>query len=251
MYGSGVLDDLLAGLTHHSSTDWTTEYWRRLEPRTAAIGCVPWLTDDTVAGALASFDQCCVVVDKQQPEYGALRRLAREGKPLSSAFLDGFGELALPDENGNPPVIHPYSGRLEPVELGPVRVAGWRRARDGSARPMLHAKMVVLGVTTYYEDDEMFAGDVLKFDPKSTWMGSANWTHASRRHIEFGMWSSDPDLVRHNYEYLLSLLTFSERRGATTIGPEPELVSAVWDDDAFREYFAEHRDLFDDHDGNT
>jgi len=101
-------------------------------------------------------------------------------------------------------------------------------------------------VTTFYEDDEMFAGDLLKFHPKSTWMGSANWTQAARRHIEFGVWSSDPDLVRHDYEYLLSLLTFSEPRGAATIGPEPELVSAVWDDDAFREYFAEHHDQYED-----
>ena len=72
----------------------------------------------------------------------------------------------------------------------------------------------------------MFAGDVLKFHPKSTWMGSANWTQAARRHIEFGLWSSDPDLEPHNYEYLLSLLTFSEPQGAAAIGPEPELVSA-------------------------
>jgi hypothetical protein len=227
-------------VNRHRDTDWTVEYSRRLGPSAAAIGCVPWMTDLVVAEALAAFDQCCIVVDKQQPEYGAVQRLARDGTSLSSAYLDGFDDLAPPDENGNPPVIGPYSGRLEHVELGPVRVAGWKRATDGSARPMLHSKVLVLGVTTYYEDDEMFAGDVLKFHPKSTWMGSANWTQAARGHIEFGLWSSDPDLVLHNYEYLLSLLRFSEPRGATAIGPEPELVSAVWDDDAFREYFAEH-----------
>ncbi len=248
VHGSRVLDDLLAGIEQHRSTNWTAEYWRRLEPRAAAIGCVPWLTDHAVAEALASFDQCCIVVDKQQPEYDAVRRLATEGRPLSSAYLDGFDELALRDDSGNPPVIHPNSGRLDPVELGPVRVAGWQRARDGSRRPMLHSKVLVLGVTTYYEDDEMFAGDVLKFHPKTTWMGSANWTYASRRHIEFGLWSREPDLVRHNYEYLLSLLTFSEQRGAATIGPEPELVSAVWDNDAFREYLAEHPDMYVDPD---
>ncbi|GAA3952730.1 hypothetical protein GCM10023085_39040 [Actinomadura viridis] len=63
---------------------------------------------------------------------------------------------------------------------------------------MLHSKMLVLGVATYYEDDEEFAGDILTFRPKSTWMGSANWTQAARNHIEFGMWSTDPDLVRNN-----------------------------------------------------
>jgi hypothetical protein len=117
-------------------------------------------------------------------------------------------------DDGNPPVIHPYSGRLDPVELGPAHVAGWQRAKDGSTRPMIHSNVLVLGVTTYYEDDDMFAGNVLKLYPKSTWMESTNGTQAARRRIEFGVWSSDPDLVRHNYEYLLSLLTFSEPRRA-------------------------------------
>ncbi|MPZ26515.1 MAG: hypothetical protein GEV12_08665 [Micromonosporaceae bacterium] len=248
VHGSGVLDDLVAGINRHRNTDWTSTYWRRLDPRAAAIGCVPWLTDAAVVDALLQLDQCCIVVDKQQPEYPAVRRLAAEGRPLSSAYLEGFEELAPSDENGNPVVIHPGSRFPMAVDLGPVRVAGWQRAPDGSKRPMLHAKMLVLGVTTYYEDDdEMFAGDILKFHPKLTWMGSANWSYNTRNHIEFGMWSNDPDLVRHNHQYLLSLLTFSEPRGATSIGPEPELVSAVWDDEAFRDYFADHHDMYAAH----
>ncbi|MER6809949.1 hypothetical protein ABT299_11770 [Spirillospora sp. NPDC000708] len=232
VHGSKVLDDLVAGLERHTRTDWTTKHWQRTDPRPAVIGCVPWLTDFPVTRALTAFDQCCIVVDKQQPEYNAVRQLAARGNPLSSAYLDGFDEIALPDEDGNPPVIEPYTRRFD-VDLGPVRVAGWRRAKDGPPRPMLHSKMLVLGVTTYTEDDENFTGDYLRFHPKSTWMGSANWTQAARNHIEFGVWSTDPDLVKHNYDYLLSLLRFSEARGASSIGPEPDLVSAVWDDDAF------------------
>jgi hypothetical protein len=242
VHGSGVIDDLVAGLARHRTTDWTNAYWRRLAPQSAALGCVPWLSDRAVVNELVAFPQCCIVVDKQQPEYAQLRRLAAQGRPLSSAYLEGFQELAPPDEHGKPVVIHPGTRLPMAVDLGPVRVAGWRPAANGSMLPILHAKMLVLGVTTYYEDDEMFAGDVLKFDPKITWVGSANWTNAARFHIEFGMWSTDPALVRHNYNYLLSLLTFSERRGATAIGPEPELVSAVWDNEAFRDYLA---DFFD------
>jgi hypothetical protein len=33
VHGSNVLDDLVVGLARHSSTDWTTEYWRRTDPR--------------------------------------------------------------------------------------------------------------------------------------------------------------------------------------------------------------------------
>jgi hypothetical protein len=44
----------------------------------------------------------------------------------------------------------------------------------------------------------------------------------------------------------LRLLTFTEQRGAATVGPEPELVSAVWDNEAFAEYSAELRDMYAD-----
>ncbi len=37
-------------------------------------------------------------------------------------------------------------------------------------------------------------------------------------------------------------------RGHHWVGPEPELVSAVWDDDAFREYFAEQCQAFEEED---
>lgn len=66
-------------------------------------------------------------------------------------------------------------------------------------------------------------------------MGSTKGTQAARAPHRIRVWSSDPDLVRHNYEYLLSLLTFSEPQRARPSTPEPELVSAVWDDDAYRE----------------
>jgi hypothetical protein len=87
VHGSGVLDDLVAGIERHRDTDWTSEYWQRLIPRPVAVGCVPWLTDRPVAEALASLDQCCVVVDKQQPEYDPVRWLALHGTALSTERL--------------------------------------------------------------------------------------------------------------------------------------------------------------------
>ena len=53
--------------------------------------------------ALLELDQCCTLVDKQQPDYTAVRKLVRRGNPVSSAYLPGFEELALPDENGGVP----------------------------------------------------------------------------------------------------------------------------------------------------
>lgn len=236
--GGAVLDDLVAGIQRHQDTA-ADGYWSGQEPRPAAIGCVPWLTDQAIASALAGLGDCCIVVDKQQLDYAAVRHLAEHGSSLSSIYLPAFEDLGLPDQEGNPPVIGPSTGMMPPVDLGPVRVVGWRKADNGQPRPMLHAKLLVLGVTTYQEDDE-FGQEIFSFDPKTVWMGSANWTMAARTHIEFGLWSTDPPLVERTFKYLESLLAFSEPRGSSTAGPEPQLVSAVWDNEAFYEYMAEY-----------
>jgi hypothetical protein len=246
IHGDHVLDDLVAGLRHHLETDWKAIYGNRLEPQPAVIGCVPWLTDRHVVDALTAFGQCCIAVDKQQPEYYQVMRLATQGRPISSPYLEGFDELATADEEGDGPVIGPYGGLPEPTALGPIRVVGFKQPDRGRRPPMLHSKLLVVGVTTHHEDDEMFTGDILRFHPVATWMGSANWTEQARKHIEFGLWSDDQQLVDHNYRYLLSILRLSEPRGAATVGPEPDLVSANWDDEAFREYLAEHPDQFRD-----
>jgi hypothetical protein len=57
-------------------------------------------------------------------------------------------------------------------------------------------------------------------------MGSADWSKAARRHIEFGVWSSDPHLARYNYEYLLSLLRLSEEPRPSDPSPSSRVVTA-------------------------
>lgn len=252
VHGSGVVENLVAGIRHFRENA-ARHYWRRLGPTPAALGCVPWLTDPAVIDELSSFGGTCIVVDKQHLGPRAMG-LYQRGRAISSLFLDGFEELSLPDAAGDGPVITPYSGGhgpslVEPVWLGPVRVAGW--AKHGREMlPLLHSKMLVLGVTTYYENDEDFSGDVARFNPLVTWMGSANWTENARLHIEHGVWSSDPALVSQNYEYLCGLISFSEDVSSAAPEPSPQLVPAVWDNEGFAEYLAERRFLVaDDEEG--
>ncbi|WP_328993915.1 phospholipase D family protein [Kribbella sp. NBC_01245] len=245
IFGPGVVDDLVRGVDDHRGSS-TNDYWRRLEPTPAAIGCVPYFSDRDVANALGKLGACCIVVDKRQQTDRAVRILDNIGTPISSAYLDGFEEISLPDERGRPHVIHPYGGMPDPVLLGPVRVAGWSRNESNRLLPQLHAKLLILGVTTYYENDEDFSGDIQRFHPHRVWLGSANWTHNARQHAEFGVWSTDADLMKHTYEYLLRLIEISEYLGSLTVGPTPELVPAEWDHEAFWEYVAEHSDEPDD-----
>ena len=53
--GPGCWMTSVAGIEKHIATS-TEGYWRRLDPRPAGIGCVPWLTDDRVVGALVELD---------------------------------------------------------------------------------------------------------------------------------------------------------------------------------------------------
>ena len=46
----------------------------------------------------------------------------------------------------------------------------------------------------------------------------------------------DPELMAHNLSFLLDMVRFSQPLDSVTAGPEPELVAADWDDEAFREY---------------
>lgn len=246
-FGTGVIPNLVEGIRAHADTaagDHSQRFW----PATAAVGCVPYFTSRAVADALLSLDACCVVVDKQAQRSPALASLAaRAGGGLSSHYLYELNDLTAPDENGSGPTVGPYSSWPDPVELGPVRLAGWTRDPSGASRPQLHAKMLLLGITVVSEGE--FGEEVPEFVPQRTWLGSANWTWSASGHLEYGIWCDDPTLIDHNRRFLADVLRFSEPWESATEGPQPQLVDIEFDDDAFREYVAEHgADIGDEED---
>ena len=232
-YHRDVLPDLVAGLRGLPALA-AEGMPGRAEARPAVLGCVYVLTSEDVIDALLDVD-CCVIIDRQQTRLDAAHRLHAAGRPLSSAYFPGFEDLRLPDADGGTPVIGPYSPFPNPLALGPVRAAGWARSSaHGDRRPLVHVKMLVAGRTWLWEDD--FGQEQHHFTPLRTWLGSANWTTFAPSHLEFGLWSDDPDLMAHNLSFLLDMIRFSQPLDSTTAGPEPELVTADWDDEAFREY---------------
>lgn len=196
------------------------------------IGMVPWLTHPEVARLLARLDGMCVIVDKGQRSQALAGQLNEDGHSLPAAWL-GLDYLGAPDADGRPPLIHPSSGSMpgEETLVGPVRSAGFRlRQRDA---PLVHAKMLVLCHTDQLDYGEGWDGRYLR--PVKVWLGSANWTANAPAHLEFGLWSSDPELVRASLEFLRDVVRVSEPFGSTAPRPEPEFVDADWDDDAFAE----------------
>jgi hypothetical protein len=65
------------------------------------------------------------------------------------------------------------------------------------------------------------------------WHASSGWGEAPLEHGQPGPWPSV------QWSFVLDVIKFSEPFNAATARPEPELVTAEWDDDAFREAAAE------------
>lgn len=231
-----VVDDLVSGIVEFAGRPRRNSHRRWQIP--AAVGCVPWMNNEYMTAALASMGATCIVMDKGAGDRRAAEVLLAKGSPMPITYLPGFDDMARPTPDGERPVMSPggLSGEIV-EELGPVRAAGWRGDRH---HPLLHAKLLVLGDAVGWESDEFpDRGLHFRFEPEKAWLGSANWTKSATQNLEFGLWTTDPSLMDQTFGFVLDVIKFSEPFNAATVRPEPELVTAEWDDDAFREAAAE------------
>jgi hypothetical protein len=233
-FAGRVVDGLVEVIDEHADLAQVQEPGPRpfagmVPGRTAALGCVPWLTNYRVASALARMSACCIVVNKGGASHTVSSRLRKCG-----GFPNVLANLRDKVPDADAVVLGP-TGRLPEYDLGPLRIAGWQR--EGEGTPLLHAKLLVLGHLVWGEDD--FGREELSFSGRSVWMGSANWTQTSGKHLETGFWSMDPHLVDEATDFLGSVIAFSEPWDATCVGPEPDLIDVEFDDDAMREAAAQ------------
>lgn len=230
------MDDLIDGVADFASQPYESSH--RMWSMPAAVGCVPWMSHERMTAALAALGGCCIVMTKGARDLSAARALQAKGHALPTIYLPGFDEVGLTRPDGRRPVIYPGGMTGESVdELGPVRRAGWQGNRTA---PLVHAKLLVLGDAWGYDNDEDGEwGPHYRFRAKRAWLGSANWTPGAAEHLEFGLWVDEPQLVEHTFQFLLDVLKFSEPLDTTAHHPNPELINAEWDDDAFIEYLAD------------
>ncbi|MGH8542840.1 MAG: hypothetical protein ACREX3_04195 [Gammaproteobacteria bacterium] len=93
--------------------------------------------------------------------------------------------------------------------------------------------------------------DVIGFAPYRLWISSANFTRASRRNLEFGFWTEEPDLMQGVRNFLVKLIGASEALDPESDVFEPDLASAKFDNDAMAEASAESLLDEDDDDDPT
>lgn len=241
-FGGEVVGQLAALLDEHAAR--VAAGPRHGEPVAAALGCSPWLDNRQILDRLAQRPACVVVakaLDRQGLPPWPLRYLADSGVPFPMRALPELQDLAPLEASGERFVVTPHSHLpSEGLELGPVRVVGYRPPAQGRV-PILHSKLIVLGELVWVDEHPSGAlVDEQHFFPWGAWFGSANLTAKSAHHLEMAVWVEDPDFCRLAVGYLCSLIAFSEPLGADTVWPEPEMTAVQWDDAAFAEYMAEY-----------
>ena len=228
--GQNVIAGLVESIKAHVDNTWRSRQYPLV------IGCAPWVSDSEVCQALMDVRTCIVIGKPDRPLARCVRDLAARGTPVHKTDLSGLNLLALPTEDGSAPIglagddPQPSVWEGHDLELGPVRVAGYRKQRPSEDIPLVHAKVVVFAYGGEFPDAGPLGEDWAGVIPTSVWWGSANLTRQSRTsHLEFATWTNDPQLTHAAWTFVTEIIAFSERLldGPTPIEPRPELVDAV------------------------
>lgn len=232
-----VLKDLLCGVSDFLREERRTSYECWTIP--IVLGCVPWMSNEHLTAEFAKAGGCCIVMTKGAGDLAAAEDLIENGHPLPTRHFGAFDEIGVRGPVGEVPTIGPGGLSAPLAEVGPVRMAGWKRPGGGSkGLPLVHAKLLVLGDA--WADEKADTGPVHAFTAKRAWLGSSNWTGPSAaEHLEFGLWTDEPTLVAHTTEFLLDLINYSEPFQPDSNRPNPEFAEANWDDQAFADYLAD------------
>ncbi len=119
------------------------------------------------------------------------------------------------------------------------RTIGHRKIGEHNP-PLMHAKLALLGNLWWHDEGPLgHAQDVSGFTAQRLWISSANFTQASRLHLEFGYWTEDPGLVRGAEKFILRLIAASEDFDSEFDTPAPEFVERDFDNDAIADAAAD------------
>lgn len=247
-FGQDVLAGLTTGIDDFRAENERNPGFRTLGP--AMLGAFMWLDDPELVERIADFPHACVVITKQGRDPRQQARTDRL-KPMLDR-CPGFPADALPvldglvlRENGKAPVLGPNS-RVQTPRLSALRTIGYRKTGKRLV-PILHAKMLLLGELWWHDEDGTGrVADIIGFRALKLWLASANGTASSRANLEFGIWVTDPVLLREATRFLTELLRHSEDLDPDPHDMEPDLVQPDYDDAAIAEYLAEYGDAWED-----
>jgi len=240
-FGRNVLRGLIDGIDDFVST-YSEVPRRDRDPSPVLLGCAPWLDDEELLGRMVNLTAACVVMTKQsrsRKQLEKLKRLQELNANLPGVPVRAFRDLAglATKVDGQAMVIGPYGPRADEIVLPTVRTIGFRKNGKGDQPPLMHAKLVLLGDTHWWETE--FGEEVQSFVARRLWVSSANLTASSRRSLEFGYWTEEKALVEGAERFLLRLVAASEDVDPDAALLSPDLVPYEFDNEAFWEALGE------------
>lgn len=143
----------------------------------AVVGCVAWLTNEAVIGALNGLQICQVTMQKEdwmRPDYDG-KHPAKVNAALyrSDAGFDRYGLSDLPRLS--------YCG-----DPGVERFRCFGHSGDPGTRPVMHHKFLV-GCSISKLERESDQHPQIRLEPQSVWAGSFNMTKGARRNMDSAM----------------------------------------------------------------
>jgi hypothetical protein len=214
------------------------------------LACAPWVDDHALVARIEALPRACVVISKEpRTPTDALmfKRLRQVNERTEGIEVWTFPELGdtAPKSRGKRQVIDPR----EPSPVLPTfRTIGYRRTGRRS-QPIAHAKLALLGyvhVQNEIPHTDYPGGEFSWFDASRLWVSSANFTFASRNHLEFGYWTDDPDLISGAKRFLINLIGASEDLDTEADRPVPDLTRVEYDRAATAEVVEEMRNAVAD-----
>jgi hypothetical protein len=238
-FGRDVLQGLVAGIDDFLVL--REDRWRRYRSfGPALLACAPWIDDEPLLERLSHFTAASVVMTKQVRNRWQLEKLQRlqainertAGLPVRPfRYLDWYA----PKVDGEPLVVGPSGPDPDGTVLPTIRTLGYRKVGGQDSPPLIHAKLVLLGQLWWHDEGEFGVEDIEGFEAKRLWISSANFTNSSRRSLEFGYWTEEPELLDGAERFLLKLVRASEGLDPDADVIDPDLLLIEFDDEAMIE----------------
>lgn len=159
------------------------------------VGCVAWMTHETVLSALAQ-KHCQIIVQKEdwlRPDSAnSFERLRRQYDALDSNMY--FWEYRM--------------NYCSSYDIQAVRCVGMHNSQRSSAFPRMHHKFIVF--CRYDEEVDEWGNKKVKRVPFAVWTGSFNITHNGTNSRENAVVLEDPDFAEMYYSEWEQMLRLSE-----------------------------------------
>ncbi len=192
----------------------------KIEKYPVIVGCVAWLTNESILNALATRDRVSIIIQKEdllRPDSGNW-----SGEKLRSLYGN------LPRSVNNPVVYDEYWGDLisrlncnGDWLAEPVRWCGEFNTNNESAFPRMHHKFLVFcnikikdNKDNYdFEEEENYSyynRQTYYVIPKAVWTGSFNMTHNSTHSLENALFIKDHNIAKSYYDEWQYIFGLSE-----------------------------------------